>query len=129
MGVVEEKLGRKGRPWTSKPKLPGGDFPTTGFEDLLAKLQADYPWLEPKTLLRLAHQFGTNTWMVLGTAQSLEDLGRDFGSGLSEAEVRYLAVNEWAATADDVLWRRTKMGLKLTEKQAGALQLFIEKEI
>jgi len=129
MDVVEDRLGRKGRPWTSKPKLPGGDFPTTGFDGLLAGLRADYPWLEGETALRLAHQFGTKARMVLGNATSEKDLGKDFGFGLSEAEVRYLAVNEWAVSAEDILWRRTKMGLKLSDKQAKALQAFMASEI
>jgi glycerol-3-phosphate dehydrogenase len=129
MELIEEKIGRKGRPWTSKPKLPGGDFVTTGFDGLLEKLRHEYDWLDDTTSLRLARQFGVNAWMVLAGATGIKDLGEDFGHGLYEAEVRYLAANEWAMTADDVLWRRTKLGLKLSKKQAKLLDEWMQKEL
>jgi glycerol-3-phosphate dehydrogenase len=129
MEMVEDQIGRKGRPWTSKPKLPGGDFPPTSFGQLVDALTADYPWLEGATTKRLAHQFGKNSWLVLGNAKSLSDLGQDFGHGLHEAEVRYMAVNEWARCADDVLWRRTKLGMKFSAKQVNALQQFMDAEL
>lgn len=121
MELVEECIGRKGRPWTFKPKLPGGDFATTGFDALLARLRRDYPWLEQNNATRLARQFGTNAWMVLAGATSPGDLGVDFGHGLYEAEVRYLAANEWAKTADDILWRRTKLGILFSDSEGQRL--------
>ena len=129
MELIEEKIERKGRPWTSKPKLPGGEFITTGFDVLLAQLKTEYSWMDGDTILRLARQFGVNTRMVLAGAQSLKDLGVDFGHGLYEAEVRYLAANEWVMTGDDVLWRRTKLGLKLSKKQAKVLDEWMQKEL
>jgi len=129
MEIVENKIGRKGRPWTSKPKLPGGDFAATGFDALLGKLKVEYPWLEDDNALRLARQFGTNCWMVLAGATSQRDLGEDFGHGLFEVEVRYLAANEWARTADDVLWRRTKLGLKFSKAEATVLNEWMAKEL
>ena len=62
---------------------------------------------------------------LLGAAKSDADLGRNFGADLYEAEVRYLVENEWAVTAEDVLWRRTKRGLKLGKEQAAALDEFL----
>lgn len=127
--LIEDKLGRKGRPWTSKPALPGGNFTTTGFDQLVGKLQSDYAWLDKEVVRRLARQFGTNTRMVLAGAQKEKDLGKHFGHGLYEAEVRYLHANEWAKNADDILWRRTKMGLNLTKRQAASLDQWIAKEL
>jgi len=121
LDIIEDRIGRKGRPWTHKPKLPGGDFETTSFDELAERLQGEYHWLDKAVVYRLARQFGTHTRMVLAGARSVKDLGEDFGHGLYEAEVRYLAVNEWAKRAEDVLWRRTKLGLKFSVDEAKRL--------
>ena len=121
MDLIEDKIGRKGRPWTHKPKLPGGEFETTKFDELVQRLQGEYLWLDGDIVHRLARQFGTHTRMVLAGAKSVDDLGKDFGHGLHEAEIRYLAVNEWAKRAEDVLWRRTKLGLKFSPDEAKKL--------
>ena len=108
---VEALIGPRGKPWTRGAKLPGGDFPPTGFADLVAGIQQRYPFLEGAHTTRLARLYGTRTEHVLGKARSYADLGRHFGADLYEAEIRYLVTNEWAVTSDDILWRRTKRGL------------------
>ncbi|MGI9363984.1 MAG: glycerol-3-phosphate dehydrogenase, partial [Rhizobiaceae bacterium] len=87
MEEVEGLIGRKGRPWTSKAPLPGGDFPTTGFDALVNKAEQTYPFMEKSLLERLCHAYGTRVAMVLGNASSLADLGKDFGCGLYEVEI------------------------------------------
>jgi glycerol-3-phosphate dehydrogenase len=114
---------RSGKPkgWTGREPLPGGDFPAEGFDALVSSLLSARPWLPAPLARRLARAYGTEAERLLDGAASLSDLGRDFGSGLTEAELCFLARNEWARTGEDVLWRRTKLGLKLTEAQRAAV--------
>ena len=114
-------LGRDGKPWTAGAALPGGDFDVDGFAQQVDRLRARYGFLPRKTAERLVRAYGTLAWRVLGDAQSLADLGADFGGGLTGAEVDYLIANEWAETVEDVLWRRSKLGLKLGERDVRAL--------
>jgi glycerol-3-phosphate dehydrogenase len=109
-------------PWTAGHALPGGDFAMEGREDLAASLQAQAPFLTISDTRRLARLYGTRARILLGDARRAEDLGRAFGAGLTEAEIRYLIAQEWAREPDDVLWRRTKLGLHLdaSERQAVA---------
>ncbi len=110
-----------GPEWTASAGLPGGDFPVQGRARLAEQLRTDYPFLGPDHAARLARLYGTRARMLLGTATAAADLGVDFGATLSEAELRYLAGHEWAQTGEDVLWRRTKLGLHLTMAQAGTV--------
>ncbi|KAA3450072.1 glycerol-3-phosphate dehydrogenase [Mesorhizobium sp. SARCC-RB16n] len=122
---IEGFLGKRGKPWTSDAPLPGGDFPATGFDAQVAKLKSAYPFLDQRLARRLTRLYGTRAQVLLGLAKSIADLGRNFGGDLHEAEVRYLVENEWAVTAEDVLWRRTKRGLHLGREQAAALDEFM----
>jgi len=122
---IEAVLGKRGAAWTASGPLPGGDFAATGFEAEVAKLKGAYPFLESKMARRLTRLYGTRARNLLGLSKSLSDLGRNFGADLYEAEVRYLIEHEWAETADDVLWRRTKRGLKLSADQADALAAYL----
>ena len=122
---IEALLGRKGKPWTANAALPGGDFPAKGFDAQVKKLKDAYPFLDFVHARRLTRLYGTRAKTLLGLAKSNADLGRNFGADLYEVEVRYLAENEWALTAEDVLWRRTKRGLRLTREQASALEEFM----
>lgn len=123
--IIEKHLGSKGKPWTVSAALPGGEFAVTGFDAEVAKLKSAYPFLEPGFARRLTRLYGTRAKTLLGAAKSEADLGHNFGSDLYEAEVRYLVEHEWAVTAEDVLWRRTKRGLKLSKEQAEALEEFL----
>jgi glycerol-3-phosphate dehydrogenase len=127
-----EKLGRHigaearaRHDWSSGVALPGGDFPVQGFDALLAELKRDYPWLEAAQVRRLARAYGTRTRRILGSAKDKAALGRDFGAGLSEAEVLYLMHEEWAEEAADIVWRRSKLGLRLTGGEVKALDDFM----
>lgn len=107
--------------WTGKTALPGGDFAVDGMDALVARLRQDYPFLAPAQALRLVRAYGTAASAILGDARSLQDCGEHFGHGLTAREVRHLMAREWAQTADDVLWRRSKLGLRFSPAQAGRL--------
>ncbi len=111
----------QGEDWTASQPLPGGDFPMEGAVALLAKLSRDYPFLEVQWAERIVRSYGTLARQWLGTAKSLDDLGPHFGHGLTRAEVDYLTAREWATSAEDVLWRRSKLGLLFEPAQAEAL--------
>lgn len=122
---VEQFLGRKGKSWTAAAPLPGGDFFDAGFEAQVQKLKAEYAFLDLGYARRLTRLYGTRANALLGIAKSVADLGRKFGADLYEAEVRYLIVQEWAATAEDILWRRTKRGLLLSREEISALEEYM----
>lgn len=122
---IEGFLGAKGKPWTAKSVLPGGDFFETGFEAQVKKLKASYGFLELAHARRLTRLYGTRAATLLGLAKSVADLGQRFGPDLYEAEVRYLVEHEWAVTAEDVLWRRTKRGLVLSNEETARLDEFM----
>jgi glycerol-3-phosphate dehydrogenase len=122
---IGEAIGAKGKPWTATSRLPGGDFPVKGYEAEVGKLQARYAFLSDRHARRLVRRYGTRAFAIVGEAAKTEDLGRHFGGDLYEAEVRYLIDNEWATSAQDVLWRRTKDGLRLNAEQAGILEEYI----
>ncbi|MCQ8278246.1 glycerol-3-phosphate dehydrogenase [Acetobacteraceae bacterium KSS8] len=107
--------------WTATVPLPGGDFARDGYERLVADLAARYPFASQRLLRRLVRHYGTRASVVLGDAQSMADLGREHGADLTDAELRYLVRHEWARTGEDVLWRRTKQGLRLTAEQRAAV--------
>jgi glycerol-3-phosphate dehydrogenase len=121
-------LGKRGKPWTATARrLPGGDFPATGFDAQVAALKTAYPFLDLRLARRLTRLYGTRASTLLGLSKSLADLGRDFGADLYEVEIQYLVENEWARTAEDILWRRTKRGLKLSGEQVAALQAYLDR--
>lgn len=117
-----------GDAWTAGVPLPGGDFPVTGVPALIAELQADYPFLTERWARRLVRAYGVEARELLGTARDTSDLGRDFGATLTEAEVRWLMGREYARTAEDVLWRRSKLGLRLSTDEAQSLNSWMEQE-
>jgi glycerol-3-phosphate dehydrogenase len=100
--------------WTAGAALPGGDFPWDGVDRLRADIANRYPFLATATIRRIVHAYGTQSAEVLGDAHKLEDLGQCFGADLTEREVDWLIRHEWARTAEDVLWRRSKVGLRMT---------------
>ncbi|MBV8467602.1 MAG: glycerol-3-phosphate dehydrogenase, partial [Burkholderiales bacterium] len=110
------------RPAISPPLvLPGGEIAYVDFAAFVAAHAQRYPWLGRAQLLRLARQYGDRLPRVLGQARSEKELGQHFGAGLFELEVRYLMREEWARTADDVLWRRTKRGLHMSAAERESL--------
>ena len=90
-------------------------------DGLIAELQRGYPFLSHEHARRLARAYGTRAIKLLGDAKSAADLGQSFGATLTEAEVRYLMANEWAVRAEDVVWRRSKLGLRLSPSEIKTL--------
>ncbi len=116
-----------GKRWTAAAPLPGGDIAVTGFDAWVKEMAARYPFLDGRVVERLCRAYGTRIAMLLDGAASAADLGRNFGEGLSEREVDYLIANEWAETVDDILWRRSKLGLKLTTAGRDELVAYLAK--
>ena len=102
-----------------------GDFAPDGYGREVAALRRAHPFLEPAHAERLVRLYGTRARLVVGDAKSTQDMGRCFGADLYQAEIDFLIEHEWATTAEDVLWRRTKQGLRLTAEEASVLDLYM----
>ncbi len=132
--LAEDALARlahfflQSRPWTAHSALPGGDFVYDGADTLIERTQRTWRFLTADHAQRLVRTYGTRVDNVLTTAAGLDDLGMRFGADLTAAEVRYLMRKEFAHTADDVLWRRTKLGLRFSDTQRAALDRFMAQE-
>ena len=111
--------------WTAGVALPGGDFPWDGIEQVCGDLARRYPFLSDGTVRRLVRAYGTRAAEMLGDTRGVADLGHCFGAGLTEREVDWLIRTEWARTAADVLWRRSKLGLRLTATEVGAFHEYL----
>ena len=110
--------------WTKGSHLPGGDFPIDGVERLVMQARESWPFLGDAQARRLVEAYGTRLRRILGKAKTADDLGPRLGADLSGAEVLYLMQHEWAQTADDVLWRRSKLGLRVSAPERGRLAKF-----
>ncbi len=124
--MLKTALPDMGPDWTHDAPLPGGDIPDTDFDRFLADRSIRYPWVPADTLQRLARAYGTRMDRIIGTGTDPDHLGHTFGGGLNEAEVRYLVEEEFARTADDVLWRRSKLGLHLGPVEQARLKDWFE---
>jgi glycerol-3-phosphate dehydrogenase len=111
--------------WTGEAPLPGGDFAVTDAPALTSDLAARCPFLGEARAARLIRLYGTRAEVILGAATTEADLGEDFGHGLTAAEVDYLTAHEWARTAEDILWRRTKLGLHFSPEQTARLAAYL----
>lgn len=107
--------------WTAGSPLPGGDLDISALPALTNELLRDYPFLEHGHASRLAHAYGTRARRILGLAKSAADLGQWFGATLTEAELKYLVAQEWAVTVEDVVWRRSKLGLRLSAAEMATI--------
>jgi glycerol-3-phosphate dehydrogenase len=112
--------------WTAHASLPGGDIPNADFDAFLTEFRRANAWLPEPLARRYARAYGTRVDRLLAGARSLAELGEDFGDGLYEAEVSYLVTQEWARTAEDVLWRRSKLGLHVGEETVRRLAARLE---
>jgi glycerol-3-phosphate dehydrogenase len=108
------------RAWTGTEALPGGDFADNDFRALLEQFELEFPRLPGAWMRRLLRRHGTLARDIIGSAVDEESLGLRFGGGLYECEVNYLVANEWAREAEDILWRRTKCGLHMTQAERDA---------
>jgi glycerol-3-phosphate dehydrogenase len=111
--------------WTARVPLPGGDFPHDGVAALAGALRTAHPWLGDYHAARLIRAYGTDAARMMDGVRSAADMGRDFGGTLTEREVRWLMTREWAVTAADVVWRRSKLGLRMTPDQIAVLDDFM----
>ncbi|WP_420568067.1 glycerol-3-phosphate dehydrogenase [Thalassovita sp.] len=115
--------------WTARAPLPGGDFPVAQAASRTDALRADYPFLSARDAQRMFRAYGTDASGILGDAKTRADLGRDFGAGLSEAELRWMVTHEFARTTEDVLWRRSKLGLVMTPEQIEGVAKFLSERL
>ena len=113
------------KPWTAGVALPGGDLDALSFDAFVAHCQQRYPWLDDSLLTDYTRNYGSDINRLLAGRSAMRDLGADFGGGLREAEVDYLYEHEWAQTADDILWRRTKKGLRVSDEDASRLEAWL----
>lgn len=104
-----------GKPWTADQYLPGWNLPHHRFDIFYEQFRKKYPWLPDSLAYRYAKNYGTRAYQLLQHASTLEELGDHFGAGLYEQEVNYLIKHEWALSAQDILWRRTKLGLVMNK--------------
>ena len=112
-------------PWTAGVALPGGDFPVDGVPVLVDELKRDHPFLDDRWALRLVRAYGTEAKVMLAGAKAAEDLGRHFGANLTEREVRWLMAHEYAHHAEDVVWRRSKLGLRMSAEEIATLETWM----
>ena len=115
--TLEDIFPSAGKEWTRDADLPGGDMPGADFDGFFIGLKRDYPNLDANLLERLARAYGTKVRQLLANADTDAGLGHMFGAGLTEAEARYLVEAEFARSADDILWRRSKLGLHMSEAE------------
>ncbi|WP_417803977.1 glycerol-3-phosphate dehydrogenase [Thalassospira lucentensis] len=114
-------LGNFAPDWTADAILPGGDMADADFDRFLATAKAQFPWMPEPLLHRLARCYGTALYEIIGGASETSQLGQQVAPNLYEVELSYLMAHEWARTADDVLWRRTKLGLGMQSDQVAAV--------
>ncbi|ARW48932.1 glycerol-3-phosphate dehydrogenase [Acetobacter pasteurianus] len=118
-----------GQSWTAQEVLPGGDLGDGGFDQALARLRRTAPWLPEGLAWRLMRNYGSRTYEIIGEANSMQDMGEVLGGDLTAREVDYLISREWARTAEDVLWRRSKLGLHLNDAEKANVEAYVGKKL
>ena len=126
---ISKILPSVGLSWTAGIPLPGGDFDIQDLESLINKLLKKYNFLSHKWAIRLIKAYGTDAFDLLGNAKTDKDLGLNFGATLTEREVLWLITKEYAQTADDIIWRRSKLGLRLSDKEIHILSEWINNNL
>lgn len=130
MEIVEDQIGARQMAWTKGARLPGGEFDTSGVDDIIRDITSAHPFITPKLARRLTRAYGTRALSFLKDAATLADMGEDFSggtdAGLYAREIDYLIDNEWAREAEDVLWRRSKLGISIKGDAVTRLQKYIE---
>lgn len=126
---VELLLGKKAPSWTAHAALPGGEFAIADYDLELKRLQVKYPFLASAHAQRLFRLYGLKAYDLLGESASFSDLGQLFGADLYAKEVDYLTAHEWAQTAEDILWRRTKLGLHFKPDEVLSLEKYLSRKI
>ncbi|MGH6837046.1 MAG: glycerol-3-phosphate dehydrogenase, partial [Methylocella sp.] len=126
VGKLSPCLQPRETPWTATAPLPGGDMEGGDFDRFLRTLRGKYPWLNAATATRMARAYGTRAEMILGHARGADDLGTEFGAGFFQAEIDYLIDQEFAQTAEDILWRRSKRGMHLLPLERARVGAYID---
>ncbi|MEO1798642.1 MAG: glycerol-3-phosphate dehydrogenase, partial [Pseudomonadota bacterium] len=122
---LEEAMEIPGPAWTAGVPMPGGDFKVPEVPAKIAGLKSDYPFLSDAWALRLIRAYGTEAWEVLGNAKTEADLGHAFGATLTEREMEWLVSKEYVTCAEDAIWRRSKLGLRLDMAEVAAIEQWI----
>jgi len=126
-GLLEKESDKNQGKWTESVALPGGDFAIDDFDKICKNLHDQYDFLSAEEAKRFIKLYGTRAKNVLRYAGTDKDLGESFSHGLYQSEVEYLIKTEWARTAEDILWRRTKLGLLFDKEQTKALEAWLER--
>lgn len=126
VNMLRPELGFMAADWTAVEPLPGGDIADANFDKFLAGCCEQFPWLDEKLRWDYARNYGTRINRLLADASSMQMLGHHFGGPLYQVEVEYLIHNEWARTAQDILWRRSKKGLHTPKGCEQSLQRWID---
>lgn len=124
---VVARLGRGRGAWTADAVLPGAEASGLNFDTFVKTLRREFNWLPEALALRLARAYGSRVRTILRGCKRMSDMGEDFGDGIYEAEIRYLVSFEWALTADDVFWRRSKLGLHASDETQKRVAKFLRK--
>lgn len=125
LAQVQAVLPQTGGDWTAQATLPGGDFPVDGLDDLVDGLRTRHGFLSPGWARRLARTYGTEAHVLLNGAQDAADLGRDFGATITARELDWGIAHEWVRNAEDFLWRRSKLGLRLDADAAAEIDAYV----
>jgi len=124
--MLQSSLHNSAKIWTANVPLPGGDIDNADFDAFITSLKSQYRWLEESLLLDYARNYGTRIHTLLADAAGIDDLGQHFSGPLYQREVDYLVEQEWARTAEDILWRRSKKGLHTDAGTAEVLQAYLD---
>ena len=122
---IENALGVKSGPWTKRVPLPGGDFDVGGFDALVENLLDTYDFLTPSWATRMVRMYGTNAIKIITAVAQALDKKQNYGCDITAAELDWSIENEFVQTADDFVWRRTRLGLKLSPEQIEAIDTYI----
>ncbi len=125
--MIDLYFGKSVTAWTANTPLPGGDFQNADFAQYLQEFCQQNLWLPKDLAWHYVRNYGTQANVICRDADTIEDLGQHFGAGLYQAEVDYLVAHEWVTTAEDLLWRRSKWGLKVTEQDQQRLEDYIKR--
>lgn len=128
MNMLSEHLSLSKNDWTKDVALPGGDIPDADFNAYFKKSRAQYPWMDSTLLFDYVRNYGTRVQLLLEGCTATEQLGQQFGNNLYQVEVDYLTSHEWAQTAADILWRRSKKGLGLSADEVQSLEYYLAQQ-